>query len=239
MIVLPSRVAPGDGAGCRARAPGGRSPRERGDCAAVLAGGARRTTHCAPYAHYVRCVRFVQTGCGESEVEACCARRPACCAPRLPPSCPRPAPHPVTGGSGGVGVRCESRLLGARCAERRGRSVKRPCAVDAPTPPCQPRSCWPRSCAAHARAPLTRAPRVCSAPRCPVHHRSAHRTSPHWHPHAQFAAVASLASPSLTLVPEPRCRPSRRGWGGGSGAGNWREARRAAVGAARAARIHL
>ena len=86
------------GRGCR----GGRRAEDRRagrvDCAAVLAGGARGRTHCAPF------VRFVRTICRKSDMEARCARRPACCAPRLPPSCPPRQPRPTTAGSGRVEV---------------------------------------------------------------------------------------------------------------------------------------
>ena len=102
-----SRVAPGDGAGCRTRAPGGRSPL-RSDCAAVLAGAARGRTH------FTHCVRFVQTGGRESDVGSGLRPPPRLLRSSPPTSCPRPTPHPATGGSGGVGGRGESWLLEVR-----------------------------------------------------------------------------------------------------------------------------
>ena len=86
----------GSGGGARA---GGRRA-QRGDCAAVLAGRARRTTHCAPCTHSVRSVRFVQTMRGESEGGSALRAPPVLLRSSPPTRRPRPTPHPLPGGSG-------------------------------------------------------------------------------------------------------------------------------------------
>ena len=87
--------------------------------------------------HFTHCVRFVQTGGRESDVGSGLRPPPRLLRSSPPASCPRPASRPVTGGSGGGGVRCESRLLGGHSVLNTTavqRLVERPCAVDAPRP---------------------------------------------------------------------------------------------------------
>ena len=90
------------GGGARA---GGRRA-QRGDCAAVLAGRARRTTLFAPSTHSVRSVRCVQTMRGESEVGSAPLRYapPVPLRSSPPARRPRPTPHALPGGSGDRGA---------------------------------------------------------------------------------------------------------------------------------------
>ena len=92
----------GRGVGWGHRAGGRRA--QRGDCAAVLAGRARRTTHCAPCTHSVRSVRFVQTMRGESEGGSALRAPPAPLRSSPPTRRPHPTPHPLPAGSGGSEV---------------------------------------------------------------------------------------------------------------------------------------